>query len=267
MLGLWSNRTTPAPQVGNQGAIHGDSTRDGPVVQRPRHLAYTQETMVQLHPGPLTCPGTPIGRAAWLKPRRLRVRLQPWARLGRQPEDHLGLEPGMLWVRVPPGPLETHRPRGAAWSARLPVTQDDHPSGGARGSNPVEGARDDRGAVRKPAKRRSSNLRDLRVRLPPAPLDRTSVGWASASPTACDHRCAAVPEPARKAMQVQLLPGALDTARSSIGTGRWPLKPEGRVRFPHGPLSNMTMWWNWQTRDGQNVVPLRHWEFESPRGH
>ena len=20
----------------------------------------------------------------------------------------------------------------------------------------------------------------------------------------------------------------------------------------------MTMWWNWQTRDGQNVVPLRH---------
>jgi regulator of protease activity HflC (stomatin/prohibitin superfamily) len=29
----------------------------------------------------------------------------------------------------------------------------------------------------------------------------------------------------------------------------------------------MTMWWNWQTRDGQNVEPLRHWESESPRGH
>jgi hypothetical protein len=55
-----------------------------PVVQRPRHLAYTQETMVQLHPGLLTCPGTPIGRAAWLKPRRLPVRLRPWARPGRQ---------------------------------------------------------------------------------------------------------------------------------------------------------------------------------------
>ena len=48
--------------------------------------------------------------------------------------DHLGLEPGMLRVRLPPGPLETHRPRGAAWSARLPVTQE------IAGSNPVEGA-------------------------------------------------------------------------------------------------------------------------------
>ena len=37
-------------------------------------------------------------------------------------------------------------------------------------------------------------------------------------------------------MQVQLLPGALDMARSSIGTGRWPLKPERRVQLPHGPL-------------------------------
>ena len=26
-------------------------------------------------------------------------------RLGRQSADHLGLEPGMLWVRVPPEPL------------------------------------------------------------------------------------------------------------------------------------------------------------------
>ena len=30
---------------------------------------------------------------------------------------------------------------------------------------------------------------------------------------------------------------------------------ERRVQFPHG-LLNMTMWWNWQTRDGQNVVPF-----------
>ncbi len=66
--------------------------------------------------------------------------------------DHLGLEPGMLWVRPPPGPLETHCPRGAAWSARLPVTQE------IAGSNPVEGA--NVGAVRKPEKRPSSNLGD-----------------------------------------------------------------------------------------------------------
>ena len=63
------------------------------------------------------------------------------------------------------------RPRGAAWSARLPVTQDDHPSGGALGSNPVEGAFDKHGAVRKSAKRPSSNLGDVRVRVPPAPLE------------------------------------------------------------------------------------------------
>ncbi len=56
-------------------------------------------------------------------------------------------------------------PRGAAWSARLPVTQE------IAGSNPVEGAFDKHGAVRKPAKRPSSNLGDLRVRLPPAPLE------------------------------------------------------------------------------------------------
>ena len=45
-------------------------------------------------------------------------------------------------------------------------------------------------------------------------------------------------------------------ARSSIGLGCQPLTLARRVRFPHG-LLNMTMWWNWQTCDGQNVVPLR----------
>ena len=54
--------------------------KHGPVVQRRRRLVHTQETMVRLHPGPL--------------------------RLGRQPADHLGLEPGMLWVRLPPEPLK-----------------------------------------------------------------------------------------------------------------------------------------------------------------
>jgi len=53
-------------------------------------------------------------------------------RLGRQLADHLGLEPGMLWVRVAPEPLRTrHCPRGAAWSARHPVTVE------AMGSNPI----------------------------------------------------------------------------------------------------------------------------------
>ena len=80
------------------------------------------------------CSGTPIGRAAWLKPKRLRVRIPPCAihetRLSRQLADHLGLEPGMLWVRIPPE-LFTSRPRGAARSARHPVKVE------IRGSNPL----------------------------------------------------------------------------------------------------------------------------------
>ena len=69
-----------------------------------------------------------------LNPRGCPVRFRPWAltkRLGRQSADHLGLEPGMLWVRVPPEPLKSIRPRGAAWSARHPVTVE------ITGSNPV----------------------------------------------------------------------------------------------------------------------------------
>ena len=45
-------------------------------------------------------------------------------------------------------------------------------------------------------------------------------------------------------------------ARSSIGIGHRPLTPERRVKFPHGPLNDMTKWRNWQTRDAQNVVPF-----------
>ncbi len=95
-----------------RAALVAPPEKHGPVVQRPRHLVHTQETMVQLHPGPL--------------------------RLGRQLADHLGLEPGMLWVRLPPEPLRMitndQCPRGAAWSARLLVTQEN------TGSNPVGGA-------------------------------------------------------------------------------------------------------------------------------
>ncbi len=56
-------------------------------------------------------------------------------------------------------------------------------------------------------------------------------------------------------MQVQLLPGALNMARSSIGIGYQALILARRVRLPHGLLIDMTKWRNWQTRDAQNVVP------------
>lgn len=57
------------------------------------------------------------------------------------------------------------------------------------------------------------------------------------------------------------------TARSSSGSGSWPLKPATRVQIPHGSLIDMAKWCNWQTRDAQNVVPSQAWEFDSPLGH
>lgn len=58
-------------------------------------------------------------------------------------------------------------------------------------------------------------------------------------------------------MQVQLLPGALSTwpvrlSAKDIG----PSRRKGGFDSRTGHLSSMTMWWNWQTRDGQNVVPI-----------
>src|SRR5947209_19516379 len=56
------------------------------------------------------------------------------------------------------------------------------------------------GPVRKPAKRPSSNLGGLRVRLSPGPLT-LCVGWALAGPDGCN--------PSAKALQVRLLPDTL----------------------------------------------------------
>ena len=58
-------------------------------------------------------PDTPTGRAARLKPGRLRVRLPLWVLtnnwLGRQSADHPRLERRMLWVRLPPEPLKNRQ--------------------------------------------------------------------------------------------------------------------------------------------------------------
>lgn len=50
-----------------------------PVVQRRRRLAYTQATMVRVHPGSLISPRYANGRAARLKPERVQVRILLWA--------------------------------------------------------------------------------------------------------------------------------------------------------------------------------------------
>jgi hypothetical protein len=97
---------------------------DGPVAQRRGQLPYKE-----------TIGGSSPPRTTWR---------------GRQLADHLGLEPGMSTnasrrcpVRLPPGPLQTIRPRGAARSARHPVTVE------AMGSNPIGDALTARYANRK----------------------------------------------------------------------------------------------------------------------
>jgi hypothetical protein len=112
--------------------------------------------MVQLHPGLLTnAQVRQLAERLGLNPRDSRFDSSSGhVRLGRQLADHLGLEPEMLWVRIPPELLATeHCPRGAAWSARLPVTQE------IVGSNPIGDASTARYANLE--KRRSSNLREF----------------------------------------------------------------------------------------------------------
>jgi hypothetical protein len=134
-MGSWSNRKTSAPHAEDLGAIPSESTlMHSPVVQRQRLLSYKQETMVQLHPGLLTnAQVRQLAERLGLNPRDSRFDSSSGhIRLGRQLADHLGLEPGMLWVRIPPELLQRKLcPRGAAWSARLPVTQE------IVGSNPI----------------------------------------------------------------------------------------------------------------------------------
>ena len=74
-------------------------------------------------------------------------------RLGRQLADHLGLEPGMLWVRIPSELIDDLlRPRGAAECSPACHAGDRRfKSGRGRCGGRV-------GAVRKLAKRLSSNL-------------------------------------------------------------------------------------------------------------
>jgi hypothetical protein len=106
--GSWSNRTTPAPQVGNPGANPGDSTRTkcSPVVQRQRRLVHTQETMVQLRPGLLSPRYANEAERLGLNPSVCGFDSRSGhKRLGRQPADHPRLEQRMLWVRLPPEPL------------------------------------------------------------------------------------------------------------------------------------------------------------------
>ena len=165
--------TTLGPQPGNDGSTPSGTT-----------LAQIRQ----------------CGRAARLKPESLRgstPALGTW--LGRQPADHLGLEPGMLWVQLPPEPLErehalVEQPGVLACLSRRRSRVQIPP--GALSTNMARYA--------KKAKRPSSNLGDLRVRLPPAPLEQhATIGHWQAQ--------LAVTQPSLEDLQVQLLLVALTT--------------------------------------------------------
>ena len=122
------------------------------------------------------------GRAARLRvfrvrAARLQVRLLLWAHANigsvGNLADHLDSDSGMLWVQIPPEPLQTQHVLVEQRSARLPVTQE------TVGSNPIGDACDS--PVRKLAKRPSSNLGDSAGSTPARATDNLCVGWALAS--------------------------------------------------------------------------------------
>ena len=144
------------------------------------------------------------------------------ARLGRQLADHLGLEPGMLWVRLPPELLNCL----SSWSSPecSPACH-----AGDRGFKSHRGRFDRHERRARYAIRQSGEAQTfviLRVRSPPAPLLGSCSSRRSVKPLSQNKRGGR--------REVQPLHDPLDSACSSIGSGHRPLKPERRVRFPHG---------------------------------
>ena len=148
--------------------------------------------------------------------------------LGRQSADHLGLEPGMLWVRVPPELLQ----RNTSSRSSLECSPPCH--GGDVGSNPIEDADTARYAIWQSGEAQTfvfcgfnshpcHLIGSCSPRRPVKPLSQNKCGGRR---------------------EVQFLHDPLNTARSSSGSGSWPLKPATRVQIPHGSLI-MAKWCNW----------------------
>ncbi len=103
--------------------------------------------------------------------------------------------------------------------------------GGDRGFKSRRGRLSGYVTVRKPEKRPSSNLGELFVGSTPTRATRcfASAGhWRAQVAVTHPPSGIAGSTPARRTA----------LARSSIGSGRRPLKPQGRVRFPHGSLND-----------------------------
>ena len=119
---------------------------------------------------------------------------------------------------------------------------------------------DNRGAVRKPEKRPNSNLGDVRVQLPPAPLRTTCVGWASACPTACK---AASPKgyagstPARRTRYGPFVYRCRTLAPQAGKAGSIP----ARAAEKHDQVAQTGR------RATLRTSCRKAWEFDSPLGH
>ncbi len=163
-----------------------------------------------------------------------------------------------------------HPARRSSWSSPecSPPCQ-----GGDRGFKSHRGrcATDTRcGTVRKLAKRRSSNLRELWVRLPTRATEIVNrVVCLTAACKAVVHEISEVDDERFNSFPTHWSCGFCyrSSARSSIGSGRQPLKLERRVRFPHGSLARAC-------RPSGELVDTRRserraveaWEFDSPLG-
>ncbi len=88
-------------------------------------------------------------------------------RLGRQLADHLGLEPGMLWVRLPPGPLENNTPSWSSLECSPPC------QGGGRRFKSDRGCL--HGAVRQLGRATDFKRPWMWVRIPPVLLEQQHV--------------------------------------------------------------------------------------------
>ena len=165
-------------------------------------------------------------------------------------------------------------PRGAVRHARLPVKEK------VTGSNPVGGAGSDEersdGTVRKPAKRPSSNLGELWVRLPLVPMRSDAARRPRVVFLTAVCKTVAIKIVRRSAKGSTPSPPTvllLDSmARWSIGQGHQPLTLKRRVRFPHGSLlprrrevHEIAGWRNGRRAGLRSSSPWA-WEFESPLG-
>ena len=155
----------------------------------------------------------------------------------------------MLRVRIPPEPSHRSRPRGAAWSARHPVTVE------VAGSNPVgdAGIRTARYANRQSGQ--AQTLVILWVRLPPVLLAAGLLGWCSSRrpvnplPSSCEAEGeGSTPSPPTDGSR---------QARSSIGQDTSPSSWRGGFDSRTG---------HWTTRQVVELVDTRPSERSCPRG-